>query len=86
VSRVQKLREEHEVAVKVAELEDRLVELKAAQPRCKGCGRREGEQSAELVAVKEELRALRYVLRLGRQDDPESVAALAALKQLSKGA
>jgi hypothetical protein len=86
VSRVKKLQEEHDVAVQVAELEDRLVELKAEQSRCNGCGRRQGEQSAELVKVKEQLRAWRYVLRLGRQDDDESVAALAALKKLSKGA
>jgi hypothetical protein len=85
VSRVQHLREEYEVAVKAAELEDRLVELKAAQSRCGECGRRSGAQSEELVAVKDELRALRYVLRLGRQADDESVAALAALKQLSEG-
>jgi hypothetical protein len=86
VSRVKKLQEEHDVAVQVAELEDRLVELKAAHPRCGECGRRQGDQSDELVAVKESLRAWRYVLRLGRQDDDESVAALAALKKLSKGA
>jgi hypothetical protein len=36
--------------------------------------------------VKKQLREWRYVLRLGRQDDDESVAALAALEQLSKGA
>lgn len=86
MSRADALREEYEVAVKVAELEDRLVELKAAQERCDGCGRRVGEQSEDLVAVKHELRALRHVLRLGRQDDDDSVAALAALEQLSKGA
>jgi hypothetical protein len=86
MSRADALREEYEAAVKVAELEDRLVALKAEHPRCDTCGRREGDQSDELVAVKEELRAWRYVLRLGRQDDDESVAALAALEQLSKGA
>jgi hypothetical protein len=86
VSRVQKLQEEHDVALVVADLEDRLAALKAEHPRCKGCGRREGEQSAELVEVKKQLREWRYVLRLGRQDDDESVAALAALEQLSKGA
>lgn len=81
MSRADALREEYEVAVKVAELEDRLVELKAAHPRCSECGRRQGDEHPDLTAVKHELRALRYVLRLGRQSDPESVEALAAIRE-----
>lgn len=83
MARVDELRAEFEVAVKVAELEDRLVELKAAHPRCDGCGRRQGDEHPDLAAVKRELRDLRFVLRLGRQGDDESVATLAAIREVA---
>jgi hypothetical protein len=53
------LKAEYEVAVKVADLEDELVALKAK--------RDEGDKEpARLRAVKDELREWRTVLRLGR--------------------
>lgn len=87
MSRADDLKVEYDVAIKVAKLEDELAELKAAEPRCEACGRREsGKEPPRLAKVKHELRDLRYVLRLGRQDDDESAAILAELRALTKEA
>jgi hypothetical protein len=72
VSRADDLRAEYEVAVQVAELEDELAALKS------------GGDPVRLRDVKNELRALRHVLRLGRQSDDASVAELAAIRALAE--
>jgi hypothetical protein len=72
VSRADDLRAEYEVAVQVAELEDELAALKS------------GGDPVRLRDVKNELRALRHVLRLGRQADDGSVAELAAIRALAE--
>lgn len=82
--KAEEVRAEFEAAVAAAELEDAIVALKSEHPRCSACGRRQGDASPELKKAKAELRALRHVLRLGRQDDDESVAELEAIRKLAK--